>query len=265
MKGKRELILQTIIKEYIKNPVPVSSKYLQSRLDISISSATIRNYFKKMVEEGELEQEHISSGRIPAVATLKKYWRGRLSPQKPISIGKREKIKELSGEYHIFCEYKFFESSRLKEVINYNDRFLVLVFERGEFILEYSEPLYRFFNEFSGSDLSDLVNVCRQIGLTTLAKKLNAVSNEDINVTGTHELLEMVSENRDWGNRHIKEILDGTILDGLEPGLYFEEFLPKGYLAYNSKARIEEREAKLLCIGALYRDYETFFEKLTKE
>lgn len=265
MKDKKEVILNTIIKEYIKNPIPVSSKYLQSKLDIKISSATIRNYFKKMVEEGELEQFHISSGRVPALHTLKNYWKKKLDVNRELNIENSTKIKEFTKNYNIFCEFKFFEPNRLKEVIDHKNRFLILEFEKNEFIIDYSEPFYRFFNEFIGVEVSDLVNICKQIGLTTLAKKLNAVSNEDINIEGIKELLELISNNREWGNRYIKDILDGTILDKLKPGLYFEELLPKGYLAYNSNAKIEKRDAKMLCIGALCRDYESFFKNLTKE
>jgi len=265
MRDKKLIILDTIIKEYIKNPTPVSSKYLQSRLDIKISSATIRNYFKKMVEEGELEQLHISSGRVPALETLKKYWKRKLEIVQELNIRYSDRIKKYTRSFHIFCEFKFFESNRLKETINYKNKFIILEFEKNEFILEYSEPFYRFFNEFKGSEAVDLIKICKQIGLMTLAKKLNAVSNEDINVEGIEELLDMVSKNREWGNRYIKDVLDGTIIDNLKPGLYFEEILPKGYMAYNNNAKIENKEARLLCIGHLSRDYEDFFKNLIKE
>lgn len=265
MKDKKVLILETIIKEYIKNPSPVSSKHLQSKLNIKISSATIRNYFKKMVEEGELEQLHISSGRVPAIDTLKKYWQRKIDYENSLNIKNSEVIKESTKKFNIFCEFKFFESNSLKEVINFKDKYIILEFDKNQFILDFSEPVFRFFNEFIGNEVSDLVNICKQIGLTTLAKKLNAVSNEDIVVEGIEELLDLVSQNREWGNRYIKDVLDGTLLDELRPGLYFENIVPKGYLAYNSNAKIEEKDAKLMCIGHLSRDYESFFNNLTKE
>ncbi|WP_281950655.1 HrcA family transcriptional regulator [Nitrosophilus kaiyonis] len=265
MIDKKVLILETIIKEYIKNPTPVSSKHLQSKLNIKISSATIRNYFKKMVEEGELEQLHISSGRIPAIKTLKNYWKNVLKDKKDLKIENSSNIKESTKKFNIFCEYKFYEPNRLKSVINFKDRFIILEFENSEFIIEYNEPIYRFFKEFLGNEVSDLVKICRQIGLTTLSKKLNAVSNEDIISEGIEELLDIVAKNREWGNKNIKAILDGIILDDLKPGIYFEEVVPTGYLAYNTNAQIEKKDAKMLCIGHLSRDYEKFFNNLTKE
>jgi len=265
MNDKKVLILETIIKEYIKNPAPVSSKYLQSKLNIKISSATIRNYFKKMVESGELEQLHISSGRIPAIETLKNYWKKKINLSKELNIENISNLKKSTKKFKIFCEYKFFEPNRLEKIVNFNDKYIILEFEKNEFILDYSEPMFRFFNEFIKTDVSDLVNICKQIGLTTLSKKLNAVSNEEIVIEGIEELLDLISKNRDWGNRYIKDVLDGTILDNLKPGVYFEEIVPKGYLAYNSSAKIEKKDAKMLCIGHLSRDYETFFNNLTKE
>lgn len=44
---------------------PVSSKFLSQKYDWGISAATIRNDLAILVEEGYLEQPHISAGRIP--------------------------------------------------------------------------------------------------------------------------------------------------------------------------------------------------------
>jgi len=261
---KREIILNTIIKEYIKNPTPISSKHLQSILTIQMSSATIRNYFKKMVEEGELEQYHISSGRVPAIKTLKIFWEKRLK-YKNINIKNSRKIKESAKNYNIFCEYKFYEPNILKKIINFDDKYIVLEFEKSEFIIEFNEQLYKFFNQFVEVEAADLVSICKQIGLVALAKKLDIILNDDIVIEGLKELLEIVSNNKEWGSRNLKDFLDGTLLDSLNPGIYFEKIVPKGYLAYNSMAKIEQKDAKMLCVGALYRDYDNFFKNLTKE
>ncbi len=264
MIDKKTVILNSIIKEYLTNLEPISSKYLQTRLEIKISSATIRNYLKRLVEEGRLEQPHISSGRVPSIDTLKEYWKKRIDTNKKIIIDRKELINRYAKKYKIFCEYRFFKSNRLKDVINYKDRFLILEFEKSEFILKYSKKFEIFFSEFLGVESSDLIKVCKSIGLTNLSKKIDAIEEKDIVIEELEEFLNIVSKNREWGNSYIKYFLDGVALEELKDGLYFSKIVPNGYLAYKNRVKIKEKDAKLLFIGALNRDYDGFMKNLTR-
>ena len=78
---KKFLILESLIKEYIKHPAPISSSYLQRKLELNLSSATIRYYFKQLTEHGYLIKQHVSSGRIPSDMALKIYWRQKLKTE----------------------------------------------------------------------------------------------------------------------------------------------------------------------------------------
>lgn len=264
MVDKKTIILNSIIREYIKNLEPISSRYLQSKIDIQISSATIRNYLKKMVDEGKLEQPHISSGRIPSFETLKSYWEEKIKLNKKIEIKNRDRIKESSEKYSIFCEYRFYEPNILKYIINFKDKYLILEFNKNEFILEYSERIEKFFHEFIGLEAKELVKICKQIGLVNLSKKINIILEDSHNIEGVNELLNIAFENREWGNRYLKCFLDGTVLDELQSGLYFEDIVPNGFLAYKESVKIKEKDAKLLFVGALNRDYENFIKNLTR-
>jgi heat-inducible transcriptional repressor len=62
---RKQKILAAVVEHYIKTGEPVGSKFLQSELDISVSSATIRNEMAELVNMGLLEQPHTSAGRIP--------------------------------------------------------------------------------------------------------------------------------------------------------------------------------------------------------
>ena len=79
MLDKKEFLLQSIIKAYIEHLEPIGSTQLKSMYDLEYSTATIRGYFKKLVDEGFLAQEHISSGRTPTNEALKQYWIDRLN------------------------------------------------------------------------------------------------------------------------------------------------------------------------------------------
>ena len=69
--GARKLkILQAVIEAYIQTGEPVGSKALCELLDVSVSSATIRNEMASLSELGLLEQPHTSAGRIPTPVWL---------------------------------------------------------------------------------------------------------------------------------------------------------------------------------------------------
>ena len=73
-KSERErLVLLGLVDLYIKTGVPVGSHTLQEYGFQSLSSATIRNYFAKMEEEGYLTQHHASGGRIPTEHAYRLY------------------------------------------------------------------------------------------------------------------------------------------------------------------------------------------------
>lgn len=63
MNKRQEKIIGVIVREYVKNPKPVSSKILAQKL--GLSSATLRNEMMDLEETGYLSKPHTSAGRIP--------------------------------------------------------------------------------------------------------------------------------------------------------------------------------------------------------
>ena len=59
------IILTAIVEGYINTYSPISSKFVQNNIIISISSATIRNVMSSLEKDGFLKQIHKSGGRIP--------------------------------------------------------------------------------------------------------------------------------------------------------------------------------------------------------
>ena len=83
--GARKLkILQAVIEAYIQTGEPVGSKALCELLDVSVSSATIRNEMASLSELGLLEQPHTSAGRIPTQFGYRLYINELMKP-KPLS------------------------------------------------------------------------------------------------------------------------------------------------------------------------------------
>jgi heat-inducible transcriptional repressor len=73
-KDQRErLVLFGLIELFLQTGKPIGSNTLRENGFEALSSATIRNYFAKLEEEGLLQQQHSSGGRVPTTAAYKLY------------------------------------------------------------------------------------------------------------------------------------------------------------------------------------------------
>jgi len=63
--GRKQFILETLIKEYVKTAQPVSSGVLVKKYKLDISPATVRNEMTELEEDGYIYQPHTSAGRVP--------------------------------------------------------------------------------------------------------------------------------------------------------------------------------------------------------
>ena len=139
-------MLQSIIKAYIEHLEPIGSTQLKSMYDITYSPATIRGYFKKLGEEGYLAQEHISSGRTPTTEALKQYWQTKLNFKlKGINLRALEYFASNIG----LCVFiKKEKSDILKDVLNVENRYMILEFSSFAISVKYSDALYRFLKRY---------------------------------------------------------------------------------------------------------------------
>ena len=62
---RQKLILTLIIHEHIRTALPVGSKTLVDKYQLSMSSATVRNEMALLTEYALLRQPHTSAGRVP--------------------------------------------------------------------------------------------------------------------------------------------------------------------------------------------------------
>lgn len=73
LSARKQAILTAVVKAYIKTGEPIGSKLLSNILNLSLSSATLRNEMSELCELGLLEQPHTSAGRVPSVMGYKMY------------------------------------------------------------------------------------------------------------------------------------------------------------------------------------------------
>jgi heat-inducible transcriptional repressor len=91
MNERSARILDMVAASYIRTAKPVASARIAERL--ALSSATVRNEFAALADEGFLHQTHASSGRIPTVLGFHRY-ATRFLPPRPLPAGARQRLAE---------------------------------------------------------------------------------------------------------------------------------------------------------------------------
>lgn len=71
LESRKEALLESLVREYVKTAEPVGSLYLAKRAGLTVSSATVRNVLAELESEGYLAQPHTSAGRVPTEAAYR--------------------------------------------------------------------------------------------------------------------------------------------------------------------------------------------------
>lgn len=97
MNERRATILNLVAEAYIATAHPVPSSRIADSLDLS--SATVRNEFAALEEEGFLVQPHTSAGRIPTAHGFTTYARGFLPPHR-LPSDQLQRVRTVLTEAH---------------------------------------------------------------------------------------------------------------------------------------------------------------------
>ena len=245
---KKELILNYLIRSYLKELNPISSGELKKQYKLSLAPSTIRNYFQKLDSEGLIVKIHISSGSIPSQDALKSYWFDNLNFDK-IKI-KKSLLKDFSKEFDVFVTLKEKLNLTLNSVLNFNNRFIILEFEKEEIVFNYSEQLFRLLNELKGYSLENIIKFFKLLNL---------------DITKFTLLFKIDSFNKEFLYKHYKEFQIDEILSNeifeREKGLQFKN----NYLLYKIDTFIDNIENEFIVIGDIRTDYLNFFNSIKEE
>ncbi len=94
---RKQFILETIVKEYVKTAQPVSSAMLVERYKLDVSPATVRNDMVELEEEGYIYQPHTSAGRVPTEAAYAIYLENLRD--KKSKVLKEAEIRQLADSF----------------------------------------------------------------------------------------------------------------------------------------------------------------------
>ncbi len=84
MDERKRRVLQAIVTLYGLEGEPVGSSVLANYLDMSVSSATLRNEMAALTRLGLLEQPHTSAGRVPSAKGYRYYLDNLLTGSQPL-------------------------------------------------------------------------------------------------------------------------------------------------------------------------------------
>ena len=258
---KKEFLLHSIIKAYIRHSEPIGSSQLKSMYDIAYSPATIRGYFKKLGDEGFLAQEHVSSGRTPTTEALKMYWQNKLNFKlEYVDEGAIAYLSDNLGISVFIQDQKF---DILKNILNVENRYMILEFSSFAITIKYSDALYRFLSDMVSLELVHIVNIAKQVGAIEIYEQVSQyLQNKNFHIYNTKEFFSLALK-YNYDEKSINSFLKGYVLDSVEEGLYFDGIVPDGYIGICHKCKIENRDVKMLILGELSKDYEYFYNKIS--
>lgn len=125
-------VLLGLVRQYLKTGKPIGSNTLKEAGFEDLSSATIRNYFSQLEEEGYLQQQHTSGGRIPTNLAFRAYAKEYLDG----TAVKAEEVKQ-------FEQLKDYES---RELTTFLQKAADLLSDMGNCAVFLSAP--RFDHDF---------------------------------------------------------------------------------------------------------------------
>ena len=89
---RRSTLLNLIVEEYVDTALPVGSKYIVSKHDMPVSSATVRAEMARLEDEGYISQPHTSAGRVPSDKGYR-YYVESLMAEEALGWEERETIR----------------------------------------------------------------------------------------------------------------------------------------------------------------------------
>ena len=258
--NKRDLILNSIIEAYLQDNAPIGSNELGSRMSVAIPASTIRVYFKKLSDEGEITKLHISGGRIPTIAAMRRYW-SEIFTESDINleINDPRSLKMLCDEFELYCMIFGTIDKELLEILNLNDRYLVLNFNGDEIVIKFDARMYKFLNNLIGVSLDKLELICSQVGLSELKNKIRELKRTKIYFQ-ENEILAFDM----FKDRRFKMVFDPSFSLQMDEKLTFSPMFDENYMGLKFKANYLGSEAQMICAGSVYTDYVKFIN-LIKE
>jgi heat-inducible transcriptional repressor len=98
---RSEILLKTLIEQYIEGGQPVGSKQLAEKSGLSLSAATIRNIMAELEGHGLIHAPHVSAGRVPTQSGYRMFVDSLIKIKPVTPMITREFADNFSGEVDV--------------------------------------------------------------------------------------------------------------------------------------------------------------------
>ena len=137
------------------------------------------------------------------------------------------------------------ENEALSEIINHDDRFIILVFGDDEVILKYDLRIFKFLSNLIGISLGDLELASIQIGLRELSTKIRELKNSKIEF-----LCNEVVAYKIFKEERFKILLNPSIDVNFTKNLIFAPYFEHGIMGNKRPVKFEGEDAPMICAGS---------------
>ncbi len=110
------MILFGLVDLYLQSGKPIGSNTLRENGFEALSSATIRNYFAKLEEDGFVKQQHSSGGRIPTALAYKVYAEAHSDKPRIALEEKKEIARLLKKETREVASYLLQAAEKISDI-----------------------------------------------------------------------------------------------------------------------------------------------------
>ena len=165
----------------------------------------------------------------------------------------------LCDEFELYCMIFGTIDKELLEILNLNDRYLVLNFSGDEIVIKFDARMYKFLNNLIGVSLDKLELICSQVGLSELKSKIRELKRTKIYFQ-ENEILAFDM----FKDRRFKMVFDPSFSLQMDEKLTFSPMFDENYMGLKFKANYLGSEAQMICAGSVYTDYVKFIN-LIKE
>lgn len=97
MDERLQQLFALVVEEVIETAEPVGSQSLVEKHQLDVSSATVRNWFAQLEEQGLMMQPHTSSGRIPTELGYRLYV-DELLTRRPLGKRDRQELEQIAAD-----------------------------------------------------------------------------------------------------------------------------------------------------------------------
>jgi heat-inducible transcriptional repressor len=229
---------------------------LKEATNAPLSAATIRNYFRRLVEEGFLTQLHSSGGRIPTDLALKSYWLSAIDPNDARAIDE-EAIENAARAYGLYALLAMREPNRLLEVTKSRLGRILAAFEFGETALGANAAIERLLNEFCGYDITDLIEIAKSNRIDALYNALLEIELSRVKRYNADALIDYARAL----SFDFDRLYSGAIAAQMSAQLLFDS--PAMIVA--QKVTKRQKPALLVAFGVMNRDFLGFINHIKKE